>query len=907
MDTISLSEYATEIDGETITGLEHLSLEEPRPTELLSGERPRCVDCNKRHIPRRFVYCVDGTWMVEDGPEGCFEKNPSNIFRVYLAVKEGRVTGKDGQEWEQKKGYYKGLGARQPKWKKYWQGGSGDGYEELIAEVYEHCAKACCPSQDELFLFGYSRGAFVVRAVAGLFNDLGTLKLGAEDWDGVEMKGTIAPSHTPTFIFYSPRIQFLGLFDTVKSIGFLDPDGAFSWLNNAVTKPLFQSYHYDIRQTKNTHHARHALALLENRDAFKPERVTNSQGERLPANNASRTCLEAWFLGFHADMGGGSKQDGLSLWPLQWILSEAARYGLFLKFQAPERLVEGIQDPMEYTMPEGRDPHQIPFKNGATVQMWDLNEEFNCPNLQPAANEASGPTAQLSTSERVVSTDDETATATIVHPSVFWADDVTPLGIRYLNPLSCSNKVRQTIKDINIRPESLYWNLHHTRVVSLQRNRPRVLICGPTGVGKSTLVNEVLGEEVSLASSGLNSVRHEIDTELTSTTPRENGSNFIFHDANGFERGLEETLRRVHGFIEKRQEATTFEEQLHCIWYCCNSVARMEEADREFIRSTSSRGVPFIVVFTKYDFLRRDCLSDACRQYCQEHPDQPAFRSSRIPADIKADVESRRDSILDSRCQERRDLVNELSTGQCEICFVTAEDEDAFQLVQELCHKTQACLMDDILIGIHDRAMIRYLGQALQQASPRLAETAKQIYNIHQGDGTNIASSDWSFIVRGFQEKMDLVLPPIYRLDVAATLSVEGALGLFSALDAINRPSRWWDPDLGLSALLAVTAVGGVGAVSAAGIAALLFGGGTVVAGTSAACAILTHEKLFWLGIKEIRSKEILARAVIEVMKQLQEMVLFLEKVDTSSLNDFEETLSNLVANIRPNLRIVAE
>ena len=70
MDTISLSEYATELDGETITSLEHLSLEGPRPTELLSGERPRCVDCNKRHIPRRFPYCVDGTWMVEDGSEG---------------------------------------------------------------------------------------------------------------------------------------------------------------------------------------------------------------------------------------------------------------------------------------------------------------------------------------------------------------------------------------------------------------------------------------------------------------------------------------------------------------------------------------------------------------------------------------------------------------------------------------------------------------------------------------------------------------------------------------------------------------------------------------------------------------------------------------------------------------------
>ncbi|KAJ4320193.1 hypothetical protein N0V84_005978 [Fusarium piperis] len=132
MDTISLSEYATEIDGETITGLEHLSLEEPRTAEPLKTERrPRCVDCNKRHIPRRFVYCVDGTWMVEDGLDG------NILYVLWSAVKEGRVTGKDGQEWEQKKGYYKGLGARQPKWKKYWQGGSGYGYEELIAEVYE--------------------------------------------------------------------------------------------------------------------------------------------------------------------------------------------------------------------------------------------------------------------------------------------------------------------------------------------------------------------------------------------------------------------------------------------------------------------------------------------------------------------------------------------------------------------------------------------------------------------------------------------------------------------------------------------------------------------------------------------------------------------------------------------------
>ncbi|RSL51373.1 hypothetical protein CEP54_011455 [Fusarium duplospermum] len=633
---ISQCQHSSAIEGETITGIEDLSLKEPRTTEC-----QECVDCNERHIPRRFVYCVDGTWMVEDGPEGCFEKNPSNIFRVYLAVKEGRVTGKDGQEWEQRKGYYRGLGARQPKWKKYWQGGSGDGYEELIAEVYEHCAKACCPSQDELFLFGYSRGAFVVRAVAGLFNGLGTLKRGTEGWDDKLAEGidrykrrreegdeNSQPYSDFHFLYTtcSPHIQFLGLFDTVKSVGFLDPSGGFSWLNNPVTRPLFRDFYYDIRQASNTHHVRHALALLENRDTFKPERVENEQGVKLPANNSSRTCLEAWFLGFHADMGGGLKEDGLSLWPLQWILSEAARYGLSLEFQVPERLVEYVQDPIEYTMPG--DNHHIPFKNGATVQMWDLNEKFNHPNLQPAANGPSGLTTQLGTSERHISTNKEATTATIIHPSVFWADDMTPLGIEFLNPLTCASTIRQAIKEIDIRPESLYWNLHHTRVVNLERSRPRVLICGPSGVGKSTLINEILGEEVSLASSGLNSVQHEIDTELTSTTPGEKGNSFTFHDANGFERGLEETLRRVHSFIKKRQEATTFEEQLHCIWYCCSSVARMEEADREFIRSTSSCGVPFIVVFTN------TVKSIQISRHSDPVESQPTSRPTSSPAEI---------------------------------------------------------------------------------------------------------------------------------------------------------------------------------------------------------------------------------------------------------------------------------
>ena len=163
----------------------------------------------------------------------------------------------------------------------------------------------------------------------------------------------------------SPIIKFTGLFDTVKA---LDDRGL-----------------YDISQTENNHHVRHALAILEARKNFKPEKYENTTGVRLPTEGRNRkTCVEAWFLGSHGDLGGSCKQDGLSLWPLQWILSEACEYGLVLGFQArPEMQVE---DPETYTMPKGKGPHRIPFKNGANIKMWNLVEQFLVDGFQPMVN-----------------------------------------------------------------------------------------------------------------------------------------------------------------------------------------------------------------------------------------------------------------------------------------------------------------------------------------------------------------------------------------------------------------------------------------------------------------------------------------------------------------------------------------
>ena len=62
--------------------------------------------------------------------------------------------------------------------------------------------------------------------------------------------------------------------------------------------------------------------------------------------------VQAWFLGAHGDIGGGARHDGLSLYPLQWILIESKRYGLGLEFRQVPRRSSLIQNPLEVIFSE---------------------------------------------------------------------------------------------------------------------------------------------------------------------------------------------------------------------------------------------------------------------------------------------------------------------------------------------------------------------------------------------------------------------------------------------------------------------------------------------------------------------------------------------------------------------------
>lgn len=117
----------------------------------------------------------------------------------------------------------------------------------------------------------------------------------------------------------APVIKFLGLFDTVRqSTGKLD---------------------LELTENVPIHHIRHALALNEERHYMEPE----IEQTHPVAGRASDWLIQAWFVGWHGDIGGGARDDGLSLYPLQWMLLECQRYKLVLEVEPKKWIQEHMR------------------------------------------------------------------------------------------------------------------------------------------------------------------------------------------------------------------------------------------------------------------------------------------------------------------------------------------------------------------------------------------------------------------------------------------------------------------------------------------------------------------------------------------------------------------------------------
>lgn len=199
------------------------------------------------------------------------------------------------------------------------KGLTGVGLSANVRAAYAFLAENYEPG-DELFFFGFSRGAYTARAIAGLVADMGLLtprgmdnfpiiyndyyKLKKLSYDEESRRQLGFRDHLPRF-----TIRMIGVFDTVGFHDFKFTSKLFGEkfeLPNTILSP-------DVR------YAFHALSLDERRKAFSPTLW------HTPQKVEEQELLQVWFSGAHADVGGGEEDPRLSDITLAWMISHASK------------------------------------------------------------------------------------------------------------------------------------------------------------------------------------------------------------------------------------------------------------------------------------------------------------------------------------------------------------------------------------------------------------------------------------------------------------------------------------------------------------------------------------------------------------------------------------------------------
>lgn len=285
---------------------------------------------------KRLIVCSDGTWQQLNS------SYPSNVIKLAQAVKS---TARDGVP--QIVFYDEGIGAETHK---LMGGATGLGIDQNIQDAYRFLCLNYEPG-DEVYLFGFSRGAYTVRSLAGMIHCSGLLDRpnitrASEAYElyrnrGIKPKDKIAADYREDYGDRIP-ITLLGCFDTVGALGIpLLP--AFKKYEEQLKKRY--KFH-DTTLNKSIQNALHAVAIDEVREIF--DVTLMKKNPDVP----NQRVIQVWFPGEHGCIGGGTKEhSGLSDATLQWMLDSIGNLGLGLEF-----------DPS--AIPTGINPnYEIDFKN----------------------------------------------------------------------------------------------------------------------------------------------------------------------------------------------------------------------------------------------------------------------------------------------------------------------------------------------------------------------------------------------------------------------------------------------------------------------------------------------------------------------------------------------------------------
>jgi len=261
---------------------------------------------------KNIALFFDGTWNRPQ-EDGGTEAN-TNVRKLFLATENSP---------RQVARYICGVGSGGGRIHSAVAGAGGLGVSANIQKGYEKLVKHF-KAGDHLFLFGFSRGAYTARSLAGFLNHVGLLLAShiedvpkafelyksranvqdSELWPFLRQligRDNLEPAPVPVYL--------IGAWDTVGRLGIPDPLGI-------IPDRVVRFHRTDL--PKNVTHARHALALHELRWQFEPVLWTSFDPK-------VQTLKQVWFPGAHCDVGGGYKDTRLSDIALRWMTSEAMR------------------------------------------------------------------------------------------------------------------------------------------------------------------------------------------------------------------------------------------------------------------------------------------------------------------------------------------------------------------------------------------------------------------------------------------------------------------------------------------------------------------------------------------------------------------------------------------------------
>ncbi len=266
---------------------------------------------------KKLILCCDGTWNKAD-QEIDGELSPSNIVKIAF-----RIAKRDNAV-PQIIFYDQGVGTGNLL-DRGTGGALGYGLEDNIHDAYRFLI-GNYESGDEIFLFGFSRGAFTARSIAGMIRKCGILKrafvehyrlaielyqkreIGPDDSESVKFRTDFSLCGTENI-----PIKFIGVWDTVGALGM--PLRGLRWFNRNKYK------FHDTELSKTVEFAYHALAIDEHRAPFQPTLWVYTP-------KPGQTVEQVWFCGVHSDIGGGYVQCGISDITLKWMIDKAQGAGL---------------------------------------------------------------------------------------------------------------------------------------------------------------------------------------------------------------------------------------------------------------------------------------------------------------------------------------------------------------------------------------------------------------------------------------------------------------------------------------------------------------------------------------------------------------------------------------------------